>query len=201
MSPKITGYEHLLLANLQPAGQVIYKRCSMTDQSAPQTLRITPKRGGATSPDPFIELVAEVFRIHRRIRSLFTESAGSTGLTRLQNSVLATVIETHHRHTVAQLGRNLDYPRQVIQRTTNELIERGLLCMEDNPSDKRARFVAATPAGKELKSIADAWASQISGGLLSDLDDGLCEKITVDLQRLRQTIDHHTDRRASIERQ
>lgn len=148
------------------------------------TARIAP-------PDPFIELVAEVFRIHRRIRALFAESSESTGLTRIQNSLLATVIETNHRHTVAQLGRNLGYPRQVIQRTTNELISRGLLCMEDNPSDKRARYVVSTEAGRNLKSVADAWARRVSNALLSDLDDGFCERITADLQQLRQKIDHH----------
>lgn len=148
--------------------------------------------GGAAPPDPFIELVAEVFRIHRRIRTLFSVSSDSTGLTRIQNSLLATVIETDHRHTVAQLGRNLGYPRQVIQRTTNELIERGLLRMEDNPGDKRARFVVSTEAGRDLKSIADAWARQISGELMAHLDNGLCKQITADLQQLRQAIDDHS---------
>lgn len=160
----------------------------MTDRQTPEVAR---------QADPFIELVAEVFRIHRRIRSLFSEPAESTGLTRIQNSLLATVIETNNRHTVAQLGRSLGYPRQVIQRTTNELIDRGLLEMVDNPADRRARFVFPTEAGLELKSIADEWARRVSGELQSDMEIGLCGKITADLQQLRKAIDEHTKRKAA----
>lgn len=182
---------------LENAGTRIYiPPRNMTDQQPLEDASLIGS-GGDTPPDPFIALVSEVFRLHRRIRSLFSDSTVSTGLTRIQNSLLATVIETHHRHTVAQLGRNLGYPRQVIQRTTNELIERGLLRMEDNPSDKRARYVVSTEAGRHLKSVADACARQVSGELLSDLDDGLCEKITADLQQLRQRMDNHARRQAA----
>lgn len=144
-----------------------------------------------TSPknDPFIALITEIFRIHGRFRLLFQGSAGSTGLTRIQNAVLATVIETQHPRTVAQLGRSLGHPRQVIQRTTNELIDRGLLGMQDNPADRRAKVVVPTPDGLALKSTADAWAKEISSQLLAGLEGGLCERITADLTTLRGAID------------
>jgi DNA-binding MarR family transcriptional regulator len=141
--------------------------------------------------DPFIVLMTEIFRIRGRFRLLFQNFEGSTGLSRIQHAVLATVIEADNPPTVSQLGRNLGYPRQVIQRKTIELINRGLLHMKDNPVDRRACVLVPTRKGLDLKVVADEWTKLNSAELLTKLEPGLCGKITADLRTLRVTIDGH----------
>jgi len=105
--------------------------------------------------------------------------------------VLATVIEADNPPTVSQLGRNLGYPRQVIQRKTNELINRGLLRMKDNPANRRACVLVPTSKGFDLKAFADECTRLNSAELLTKLETDLCYKITADLRTLRVAIDGH----------
>lgn len=153
--------------------------------------------------DPFIVLMTEIFRIRGRFRLLFQDFEGSTGFSRIQYAVLATVIEADDPPTVSQLGRNLGYPRQVIQRKANELIDRGLLRMKDNPAHKRACVLVPTRKGLDLKVIADEWTKLNSAELLTKLEPGLCDKITADLRTLRVAIDGHIrhdgDRTSAVE--
>jgi len=75
--------------------------------------------------------------------------------------------------TVAQMARELGLARQSVQRVADALEADGLVAYIDNPSDRRARLVAITPAGVEaLADIVDRyrrWTQEIA--LRLDADD------------------------------
>lgn len=75
--------------------------------------------------------------------------------------------------TVAQMARELGLARQSVQRVADALEADGLVAYIDNPSDRRARLVAITPAGVEaLADIVDRyrrWSQEIA--LRLDADD------------------------------
>lgn len=141
--------------------------------------------------NPFVEMVDEVLRISGRIQSVFTELNQGTGLSGIETTVLAAVVEARVAPTVPQIGRSLGHPRQVVQRTVNTLVEAGLLETHDNPDHKRARLLVATQQGLALKAAIDRRAKEITDGLLKQIKPELCRRITNDLHQVRITIENH----------
>ena len=106
----------------------------------------------STPREPFISLIHEMLRLHGRIRPIFESVEKATGLSNMELSILSSIGESHHAVTVAELGRSLGRPRQVIQRTVNAMVTSQLLEMADNPRHKRAKVVGLTPTGQTLKA-------------------------------------------------
>lgn len=145
----------------------------------------------APASDPFLEVIRELLRIHSKIRRLFRQVEEVTGLTTMELAVLATIAESSIALTASDIGRRLAYPRQVIQRTANELAFRGLSEAHPNPAHKRAPLLRLTRAGFDLKATADAKARQISGTLLGSLDATTCGSLAAELRNVRTVIDTH----------
>lgn len=145
----------------------------------------------ASASDPFLALIRELLRIHSKIRRLFRQVEVATGLSTMELAVLATIAETSFPLTASDIGRRLGYPRQVIQRTANELAARGLSEGRPNPAHKRAQLLMLTPAGIELKAVADQRAKQISATLLKGLEPATCGDLAGELRNVRAAIDSH----------
>jgi DNA-binding MarR family transcriptional regulator len=145
----------------------------------------------ATESDPFLAVIRELLRIHSKIRRLFRQVEEATRLSTMELAVLATIAESSFPLTASDIGRRLGYPRQVIQRTANELAARGLSEGRPNPAHKRAQLLVLTPAGIELKAVADRRAKEISGMLLKGLDVATCAELAAELRNVRSAIDGH----------
>jgi len=144
--------------------------------------------------DPFIQIINEVLRVHGRVRPLFEEIERATGLSNMELAVLASVAEAREPRTVSELGRSLGHPRQVIQRTTNELVTRGLITTQVNPFHKRAPVLALTAEGRSLKDIADGIARRIGEKVRANLDRASCDAAIASLRLARKAIDEHLEK-------
>lgn len=160
-------------------------------QTAPSGSRQETSTMNAPASDPFLAVIRELLRIHSKIRRLFRQVEDSTGLSTMELAVLATIAESSFPLTASDIGRRLGYPRQVIQRTANELAARGLSEGRANPAHRRAQLLVLTPAGVELKAVADRRAREISATLLKGLEVARCADLAAELRNVRAAIDGH----------
>lgn len=115
----------------------------------------------------FERFADEVARLRGRMRALYTDTRAESGLPEMELTVLTAVVNARAAPTVAQIGRSLGHPRQVVQRAANRLAELALVEFADNPDHKRASLIVATEAGQRLKAAdherAQAVTSEVMG--------------------------------------
>jgi DNA-binding MarR family transcriptional regulator len=145
--------------------------------------------GKFDSRHPLVGLVDETSRLTGRLKSLFAKSRQSVGLNDSEIMVLNAVVEADRAPTVAQIGRSLGHPRQLIQRAANSLREAGLIETADNPDHKRAPLLVPTQAGVALKRKADALAEEIAKQLMPALDESGVREATVALRAIRKQLE------------
>ncbi len=67
---------------------------------------------------------------------------------------------------MAQIARNMGLSRQGVRRSTNILINKGLVRFEENPDHKRAKLVVPTEKGRNvldrLEKIQADWSNTVS---------------------------------------
>jgi len=126
--------------------------------------------GPFDSRNPLVGLVDEVARLNGRLKSTFAASRRAIGLGESEIMVLNAVVEAERAPTVAQIGRSLGHPRQIIQRAANSLVADGLIETTANPDHKRAPLLRATDRGLALKREADAIAERIATTLSAHID-------------------------------
>jgi len=136
-----------------------------------------------------VQLVDEVSRLQGRFKSLFAEISASTGLNAMENLVLNAIAEADRSPTVPQIGRSLGHPRQVIQRTVNELIEQGYLLKQPNPDHKRAPLFELTKQGRQLKQRSDRQALAIAEAFFEDVPAKKCQQLASGLNEVRKGIE------------
>ena len=134
-------------------------------------------------------LIDAVSKLRGRLHGLFAQVRAASDLTEMESTVLMAVEEAPHPPTVPQIGRSLGHPRQVIQRAANQLVERGLIAMRDNPDHKRASLLVATDAGKALRADARRRAAAISDRLMTALDAADVRRATALVTDIRLAID------------
>jgi DNA-binding MarR family transcriptional regulator len=139
--------------------------------------------------NPLVELIDEIVRVNGRLRSVFASVNAQSGLLAMETTVLTAVVESHVAPTVAQIGRSLGNPRQVIQRAANALIAAGLIETALNPHHKRAPLLLATRKGKLLKHRADALASEATDALLRSISANKCRRVAGEVRELRSEIE------------
>ena len=115
----------------------------------------------------FERFADEVARLRGRMRALFAEVRAHAGLAEMELTVLTATVNAASPPTVAQIGRSLGHPRQVVQRAANRLAELGLVEFAENPDHKRASLIVATTAGRALKAADHARAQAITADLLA----------------------------------
>lgn len=91
----------------------------------------------------------------------------------------------------SDVARALDVSRAAVTQRLRELVARGLVSVEDDPADSRAKVVSLTSAGGAL--LGAAWEG------LARSDDGLERGVDVDgllaaLDRLISNAEQHLDR-------
>ena len=120
-------------------------------------------------PD-FERFADEVARLRGRMRALFAETRAESGLPEMELMVLTAVVNAAAAPTVAQIGRSLGHPRQVVQRAANRLAELGLVTFADNPDHKRASLIVAAEAGRALKAEDHARAQAVTRAVMARID-------------------------------
>jgi len=145
--------------------------------------------GKFDSRHPLVGLVDETSRLTGRLKSVFAASRQSVGLNDSEIMVLNAVVEADRAPTVAQIGRSLGHPRQLIQRAANSLRDAGLIDTADNPDHKRAPLLVATEKGIALKRKADALAEEIAEQLMPALDESGVREATAALRALRKQLE------------
>ena len=65
--------------------------------------------------------------------------------------------------TVAKIAQDIGHARQSVQRQADILAAEGLVAFQDNPADRRARFLTLTPDGAEV--LARIYQRQVEWSL------------------------------------
>lgn len=136
-----------------------------------------------------IRLLDALARLQGRLRGAFQSVRDGSGLTDMEHTVLAAVVEARAAPTVPQIGRSLGHPRQVIQRAANGLSEKGLIAFTDNPDHKRASLLAATPAGTAVQADANRKAGTIAAALLQHVDAAQVTEAITRIEAIRAALD------------
>lgn len=156
-----------------------------------------PDLSSPLTSNPMISMIDEVIRLGARLRGVFAGAIAATGLSPMELTVLTAVAEARTPPTVAQIGRSLGHPRQVIQRAANALIASGLIAPASNPHHKRAPVLHAAAAGRKLKGDADARALEAADAAFPDVDASQCQRLALELHALRTQIEAHLRARSA----
>ncbi|PNU05025.1 MarR family winged helix-turn-helix transcriptional regulator [Novosphingobium guangzhouense] len=147
--------------------------------------------GAPDSRHPLVELVDETLRLNGRLRSVFGEARAGLALNDSEHMVLSAVVEAQVPPTVAQIGRSLGHPRQLVQRAANALRDADLIETFDNPDHKRAMLLRPTAKGEALKRRIDASADAIAAQLVPSLDPAQVAAAAAGLRAIRRQIEAH----------
>lgn len=145
--------------------------------------------GPFDSRHPLVGLVDETSRLNGRLRTIFAQSRQSVGLGQSEIMVLNAVVEAERPPTVAQIGRSLGHPRQLIQRAANSLVDDGLIELAPNPDHKRAALLVPTERGVALKREADATGEEIASRIQDGLDVGNVRAATQAIRAIRKELE------------
>lgn len=137
----------------------------------------------------FERFADEVARLRGRMRALYAETRAASGLAEMELTVLTAVVNAGEAPTVAQIGRSLGHPRQVVQRAANGLAALGLVSFADNPDHKRASLIVASEAGRALKADDHERAQAVTGALLARIDSTSFAEAAGQLHIIRSEIE------------
>jgi DNA-binding MarR family transcriptional regulator len=136
-----------------------------------------------------LSIVDEVLRLQSCFESVFADLESLSGLSTLQKLVLSCVLDSPVPPTVPQIGRNLDRPRQVVQRIANELVREGLIDKAPNPHHRRASLLVPTPAALALARQAEDRATRTTRALLGTIEAERWRALTSGLRELREALE------------
>ena len=139
-------------------------------------------------PD-FERFADEVARLRGRMRALFADTRAASGLPEMELTVLTAAVNAATPPTVAQIGRSLGHPRQVVQRAANRLAELELVRFADNPDHKRASLIVATDAGRTLKAADHARAQAVTRAVMARIDPAAFADAAEQLHIIRTEIE------------
>jgi DNA-binding MarR family transcriptional regulator len=113
----------------------------------------------------------EIARLRGRLRLLFEDVRRAAGLNEMELTVLTATVNAVAPPTVAQIGRSLGHPRQVVQRAANRLVELGLVTLVANPDHKRAWLLVPTEAGRAVKAEDSRSSEATIAAILAQIDE------------------------------
>ena len=146
-----------------------------------------------------LSVIDEILRLQARFEVLFAGVYGGARLSTLERLVLSAVFEAHVPPTVPQIGRNLGYPRQAIQRAANDLLDKGLLVQAPNPHHKRAHLLVPTETAKQMKREVEARAIATAEAFLGTVSADRCQALKAELRALCRAIEAYTDGGKAVE--
>jgi DNA-binding MarR family transcriptional regulator len=91
--------------------------------------------------------------------------------------------------TVAKMAQDIGHARQSVQRIADTLAAEGLVSYEDNPADRRARFLKLTSNGEEV--LATIYQRQVewSLGIMTKLNSTQLVQIANKLDGIAQILE------------
>ena len=93
----------------------------------------------------------------------YLKAHGWPRATRPQSIVMLYVINGVTRP--ADLARRLGISRQAVHITLNQMIEKGLLALEDDTDDGRSKRVVIAPNGQKMRALAQQAVTQMCAAL------------------------------------
>jgi DNA-binding MarR family transcriptional regulator len=119
-----------------------------------------------------IVLILEVFRLNGRLLAAADRLVSIFGLTSARWQVLGAIALAPTPEPVARLARNMGLTRQGVQRVVNELIQEGIVALQENPHHRRARLVLMTEKGQAAFDAAvlrhRPWVHALAEGIASE---------------------------------
>lgn len=90
--------------------------------------------------------------------------------------------------TVPQIARSRPVPRQSIQKLANEMLEDGLIEIEDNPAHRRSKLLRLTPKREATFQELTQRIAQEAENLGHDMDAAEFQIAVTVLKRLRDKL-------------
>lgn len=136
-------------------------------------------------------LVDEVLRLRGRILSAARELNEARGLqSHSEGLLLSAIVHAAEPPTVARIARSMGLARQSVQRTANELAERGLVRFEDNPHHKKAKQLVLTDAGLAAHASNADMRGQWTERLGAAIGQENIEQAVAVLRQVRHYLEH-----------
>jgi DNA-binding MarR family transcriptional regulator len=97
--------------------------------------------------------------------------------------------------TVAKMAQDIGHARQSVQRIADILATEGLVSYEDNPTDRRTRFLELTSDGRDV--LAEIYQRQVEWSLriMQQLSPAQLEQIAHKLEGIAQVLESSIDAR------
>ena len=138
--------------------------------------------------DPRRQIIGLTYRLHGRLRSVFSGPHADTGLVLLEAMVLATIDAENAPPTVSQIARELGYQRQSVQRAMNKLIELELVERQPNSNHKSAPVFVLTAAGVERLKLVHRPAQILADHLAKAFPDDRARDLVEQLQAMHDAL-------------
>ncbi len=148
----------------------------------------------STPPDdpPIFALLNEVGIIEQLARNRF-DAAQADGLLLSHFILLNHLVRVGDGTPPARIARALQLAKGAITNTMQRLEERGLIRLEPDPEDGRAKRVFLTPAGRARRAAAVRDATAALAPLLADLPAGSITALLPGLRGIRERLDRGRD--------
>ncbi|NIJ36746.1 DNA-binding MarR family transcriptional regulator [Sphingopyxis panaciterrae] len=143
----------------------------------------------------FERFADEVARLRGRMRGLYAGTRAASGLPEMELTVLTAVVNAAAPPTIAQIGRSLGHPRQVVQRAANRLVELGLAAFADNPDHKRASLIVASDAGRALKAADHDRAQTVTKAVIERVGNAAFADAAERMHKIRGEIEAYLKER------
>lgn len=148
--------------------------------------------------DPRMELIAMIYRLHGAMRSLFDGPPSAVRLVLLEALVLGVIVNDVEPPTVSQIGRELGYSRQSVQRAVNKLLELGFVARRDNPQHKRSPMIVPLKPGIECMAQVQESSNKLAIFLAEQFPDDRTAGLVGELQELASAINAYGEARGRI---
>lgn len=136
----------------------------------------------------FIADVIELAGLFRRVAEGIARQEGQT-----QTLWYALSVFSAEPLTVSQAARRLGTTRQAVQRSTNDLIDRGFAITESNPDHRASPLIILTPLGQETLARISQAASIARRQWFSDHDAAGLSAAHAEVLRLRTALSKAVD--------
>ena len=125
-------------------------------------------------------LALSIFELNGHFLAIAEHIATQANLTATRWQILGAV--ENHPFTQAEVARKMGITRQSVQRTSNQLIDDGLLETIENPSHQKAKLLRPTSKGYEVLSkitpFHKAYAEEFCNQVGEENMHEIVEKIT-----------------------
>jgi DNA-binding MarR family transcriptional regulator len=142
-----------------------------------------PAEGIDSAVASFIADVLELAGLFRHVADDMARQQGET-----QSRWYALSVFSENPLTVSQAARRLGTTRQAVQRSTDELLARGLAITEANPDHRTSPFIRLTPEGHDVLARISQTAMTSRKRWLPDPDKAELEVAHAIVRRLRDNL-------------